>query len=428
MLRRYRKRAGLSQEALAGDAGVSVESIGALERGVRRAPHRDTVGALAIVLGLDETERAAFEETAERARARGTGPTLSSEPGPGRRLPSQATSLVGRGADVEAILALLGGARLVTVTGPGGVGKTRVALEAAGRSIRDGRTPYFVDLGSQADGVAAAGALAASFDAGFGDGGATLEALVAVLGSREALFVLDNCERVVADVAHVVSTVLRACPRIAFLATSRERLAVGGEAVYRLPGLETPNEVPATVREARRYDALDLFFERATAYDRTFVPTEASLEHAVDICRRLDGIPLALELAAARVATLGLSELRKRLHDGLDLSGGPRNLPARQRAISATIAWSYDLLGERERALLHAFAAFPDEFSLADACAASAPRFDAQAVTAALTSLVDKSLLGVVLADGVARYRMLRSLRAFALERAKAAGRADAIL
>ncbi len=427
MLRRYRKSAGLSQETLAERVGISTESIGALERGVRRAPHRDTVALLCVALELNEAERPEFEDAAARGRARtglkgGSGRAVSE-----RRLPLQTTSLIGRARDVEAIAALFEHARLVTVTGPGGVGKTRVALEVASRSLRGERPLYFVDLGALSDGSHVPVAIATMIRSDFGGRPATLEELVAELARTPAILFLDNCEHVVADTAHVVSTILRSCADISFLATSRERLAVGGEVVYRLPNLDTPRELPANLQDARRYAAVELFIERAASFDRAFVPSDASVDDLVDVCRRLDGIPLAIELAAARIATLGLHDLRERLRDGLELTGGARNLPARQQAIAATIAWSYDLLEQREQMLLQNLSVFPGDFTLAAARLVSMPELSPQETTDAIGALVDKSLLNAAFDKGVARYSLLGSVRAYAAERAKIAGRFDPI-
>ena len=311
LLRQYRTAAGFSQEHLAGEARISAESVGALERGTRRAPDRDTVALLASALGLGDRERAYLEAAAKRARARAfRGNGFAPEQAANRVLPLQPTSLVGRTQDLAAVSALLEQSRLVTIAGSGGVGKTRAALAVASSlpTARFGNI-RFVDLAPLTDGAFVGRAIASSLSASLGDAATTLDNLVASLRSSRVLFVLDNCEHLIGDVALVVSTIVRSCEYVSFLATSRERLAIDGEAVYRLPSLEAPAQFPTTIERARNYPALDLFIQRATALDRTIAFTDSAAEGIGEICRRLDGIPLAIELAAARVSTLGIDAL-----------------------------------------------------------------------------------------------------------------------
>jgi predicted ATPase len=424
LLRRHRTNAGFSQEHLVGLAGLSVESIGALERGTRRAPYRDTVGVLADALKLDADDRAALEATANAARSRGArNVPVTEPPPPNPHLPLQSTSFIGRNDDIAGITALLEESRLATITGSGGVGKTRTAIEVASRlPASRWRDIRFVDLSRLTDGALVTAAIAAALEL-LGDGAANVPDLVASLRSSEALLVLDNCEHVIAEVALFVSAALASCPGLAFLASSRERLAVNGEVVYRLPSLTVPLDVGLTLAEARNYAAVELFVQRATAIDRSAAFDDATVPGIVEICRRLDGIPLAIELAAARVQTLGVAALGARLREGLALSGAARNLPSRQQTVEATIRWSYDLLEEHERLVLQRLSLFVGGFTLA---AAESLRgvggIAASDVADLVSSLVDKSLVNVARAENYVRFGLLDSVRSFAFDRLRETG------
>ncbi len=400
-------------------ARLSVEAIGALERGTRRTPYRGTVALLAKALELNPEDRAKLEAAADGVRAR---PSPNSSEGQEaeskRRLPIQMTSLIGRQREAAEIIGMLDRSRLVTITGSGGVGKTRVTLEVASLAVSNDRPDIrFVDLSQISDGTLVAETVAAALGR-TSDQAASIEGLARALSSAQALLVLDNCEHLIADVAHLVSTLLRTCPGIAFLTASRERLAVQGEAVYRLPSLGLPTDRPPDLDRARHYDAIELFVQRATAIDHTIAFSDQDVGDICEICSRLDGIPLALELAAARVTLLGLAELRERIGEGLALTGGPRNLPARQQTMRATITWSYDLLNIDERRVLDRVSIFVGGFSLSAAeavCAAGDIATDS--IADILASLVDKSLVNVSRFEKAARFTLLDSVRSFALER-----------
>ena len=395
LLRRYRTAAGFSQEHLADLARISLESVGALERGTRRAPYRETVSALAQALALDEEQRAAFERAAEHGRARPGRIAGVEAAAPKRTLPRRFTSFIEREDDVEAITALLERSRLVTITGSGGVGKTRIAVELAER-LPAGRWDaiQFADLSELTDGNLVVTAIAPDLERSVAGSAPTLDALISVLEATRTLIVLDTCEHHIADVAQIVSKVLSACEHVSFLATSRERLGVYGEAVYRLPSLPLPDVVPATLDSARRYAGVELFLQRLAAIDNSFVIADDSIASIVDICRQLDGIPLAIELAAARVPSLGLRGLAGMLRQGRDPTQGERDLPARQQTMFATIAWSYNLLSDQERLFFQRLAPFAGGFTLAAAesvCASDG--VEASSIAILLASLVEKSLV-----------------------------------
>jgi predicted ATPase/DNA-binding XRE family transcriptional regulator len=419
LLRQYRTAAGFSQEHLADLARLSVEAIGALERGTRRTPYRGTVALLAHALELSPDDRAKLEAAVDGGRAR---PSRNASDGQKaeskRRLPIQATSLIGRQREVAEIIGMLERSRLVTITGSGGVGKTRVALEVASLALSDHRPDIrFVDLSPISDGALVAETVAAALGRTSDETG-SVDGLARALRSAQTFLVVDNCEHLIADAAHLVSTLLRTCPGVAFLTASRERLSVQGEAVYRLPSLDLPTEVPRDLDSARRYDAIELFVQRSAAIDHTIAFSDLDVGDICEICRRLDGIPLALELAAARVPRLGLASLRLRLDEGLALAGGSRDLPARQQTMRATITWSYDLLTPDERRLLERASVFAGGFTLAAAeVVCGADDIPRDAVADLIGSLVDKSLVNISRSEGLQRYVLLESVRSFAFER-----------
>lgn len=429
LLRRHRIAAGLSQEDLARKARVSAESIGALERGARLAPYRATVEQLASALKLSDDEGEAFEAAAARARVRSARAASPKNAEPHHKLPLEITSFVGRDDDVAEVLALLAKSRLVTITGSGGVGKTRVALEAARRRLteRTGEV-WFADLASLRDGSLIAGNIAFALRlpaAGFESVGA----LAGALARRRGLLILDNCEHLVAAAASVAHELLQHCPDVVVLATSRERLNVSGEAVFRLPSLSLPARAPLGIRQARSYASVELFVERAEAAGApSALFSDDNAAAVADVCRRLDGIPLALELAAASVPALGIADLRARLVQSLSTFGPRRDMPQRQQTMLATIAWSYDLLSDAEAQLLQRLSVFAGGFTL-DAAEAvcAAPPLDPASVPSALSSLVDKSLVAAVHEDERTRYALLESVREFGRERLESAGMREAV-
>ena len=416
LLKRHRLASGISQESLAERARISAAAVGALERGIRRAPYRDTVSLLATALGLSAAERAELEAAANRARGRqgrGAAPEVT------HNLRERLTSFVGREEELGAIETLLASHRLVTIMGSGGVGKTRTAVEVARQLLNQGREEvWFVDFSPITDGTFVAGAVASVLDVPLAQVSDPLPSLAAGLRARRMLLILDNCEHVIAEAAALAAAILRTCPDIVILATSRERLDIAGESVYRLPSLITPARAPATIDEAGAYPALRLFMDRATAIESRLVLTPERLATAGEICRQLEGIPLAIELAATRLPTLGFSGLNKRLKEHFVIAGGGRDMPGRQQTMLATIAWSFDLLSEHERVLLRRISIFSGGLTLEAAEAVCADDFIAvQSISELLSRLVDKSLLSVTLVDEHTRYGMLDSVRTFGAAR-----------
>ncbi|MEV8636196.1 BTAD domain-containing putative transcriptional regulator [Streptosporangium sp. NPDC051023] len=382
--------------------------------------------------------RTARQVTAERPVARypevlavgigtvtpGTIVPPAAVPVPRHALVAQLTSFVGRREELARVGALLEEGRLVTLTGPGGVGKTRLAVEAAARQPGEVR---FVDLAplSRAAEVAQAvfGALGLR-ETGLTPGPGrpqadSVERMIAALAGRRVLLVFDNCEHLVEAAAELAGRLLGACPGLRILATGREALGITGESLCPLPALAVPP--PGTpAREALGYPAVQLFAHRATAVLPGFAVDETSAEAVLRICRALDGQPLAIELAAARLRSLPVTEVAARLDDRFRLlSRGSRTAQPRHRTLRAVVEWSWDLLDETERTLAGRLTVFTGGATL-EAVSAVCGLPDGEVVEA-LTGLVDKSLVEV----SGARYRMLNTIRAFCAERLAEAGETE---
>jgi predicted ATPase/DNA-binding SARP family transcriptional activator len=332
-------------------------------------------------------------------------------------LPVQLTTFVGREREVATLRALLAGTRLLTLTGAGGSGKTRLALELAAREAASGPVVW-VELAP----VGEAGLLAQHVAAAFGireEGKRPVsEALVAELADRPVLVVLDNCEHVVDACAAFAESLLRACPGVRVLATSREALGVGGERAWLTPALSLPPE-DAGVDAALEAEAVRLFRERARDASPDFDVHAGNAGAVAEICRRLDGIPLAIELAAARVRVLPPEQIRQRLDDRFRLltTGGRTAIP-RHRTLRAVIDWSYDLLSAEEQALLQRLSVFAGSFSIEAAEAVCAGGdLHPDDVLDLISRLVDRSLLGMQEQHGRARYALLETVRQYAAER-----------
>jgi predicted ATPase/DNA-binding XRE family transcriptional regulator len=397
LLRQFRIAGGFSQESLAERAQLSREAVSALERSTRRAPYHVTVELLANALGLSAEHRAELELAAAHGRARST--SVSPAPGqPLHNLPLQLTSFIGRDRELGDLVSLLAKHRLVTVTGSGGIGKTRLALEVATQLLPSRVDEiWFIDLSSVRDGALVASKIAATMKIAFDRRGEPALALAQMLCGRKVLLVLDNCEHVITAVASVARAILQSCDTVTVLTTSRERIGIVGEATYRVAPL--PESMAAS-----------LFIERAILVEPLFTLTPPRAEIVNEICRRLEGIPLAIELTAARLPAFGLSGLRSRLGE------------TRQRTMRATIEWSYNLLSEPERVLLRRVAIFSGGLTLDAAEAVCAGEtLEAATVPDVLSSLVDKSLINVVLEEDAARYVLLETIRTFALERLEGA-------
>ncbi len=349
---------------------------------------------------------------------------------PGRathQSPRGPAALYGRDADLTSLRALLDAHALVTVVGAGGIGKSRLA-QAMALELADHRPDgaWMVELASLADPALLPHAVAQVLDIKVARQGAALEELVAGLAQRNLLLVLDNCEHLLDAAAALVQAVLQGAPKVRLLATSQEPLHLPSEQQYRVMPLSLPPE-PST-SNLREFGAIALFEARVQAVNPHFALTDENLATAVDICRRLDGLPLAIELAAARVATLGLGPVRDKLDARFKLlTGGSRATLRRHQTLRAALEWSHNLLDDAERAVFRRLGVFAGGFTmeLAQAVAGDA-ELDEWAVLDHLSALVDKSLV-VADAGEPPRYRLLESARAFALEQLAEGETADAL-
>lgn len=340
-------------------------------------------------------------------------------------LPRQLTRFIGRGREVAECERLLATTRLLTLTGIGGLGKTRLSLEIAeGRLARYPDGVWLVELAPLRDARLVVHAIASALGV-FEEGrGSLLAAVLKHVGTRRLLVVLDNCEHLLDECARVVKQLLQAAVGLTVVATSRERMHLAGETAYPLPSLSTPSA--HTLDALADSEAVRLFVDRASAAQPAFALSEGNAQAAGEICTRLDGIPLAIELAAARVRTFPVESIAQRLGDRFRLLkiGDPTLLP-RQQTLQATIDWSYDLLSAPERTLLHRLAAFTGGWTLdAAESVAAGPGIEAADFLDLHGRLVEKSL--VVAEPGLVRYRLLESVRLYALERLESSGEADA--
>lgn len=475
LLRQHRADAGLSQEALAERAGLSPRAIYGLEHGETH-PQRGTIERIVRALGLTAEQRAQLEDAArDRSGASAASPssgsavaasptrslpeggtrgppapsgrTLTASALPLHNLPAQVTSFVGREDELNEVTRLLGSARLVTLTGAGGCGKTRLALAVAGRVLRElADGVFFVSLAPLREPGLVAETVARALGAPLTEPRPARESLAEFLRPRRLLLLLDNCEHLL-DAAPLVSELLATCPGLTILATSRAALRLMGEHEHPVPPLPVPER--GLPPEALTLNpAVALYCERALASAPSFHLTAENAAVVAETCIVLEGLPLAIELAVARLRFVTPSTLLHRLGPLSELRGGPRDAPARHQTMRAAIAWSDALLPDDARTLFHRLAVFAGGFSESAASAVAGfgrtpPQVDETPPSPSrsedhasadpetdegLEALVEQSLLRVEPdLGGEPRYRMLETIRSFAWERLEASGEAETI-
>lgn len=424
LLQHRRRTLGLTQEELAENAELSVRQLAYLERG-QKVARPGTVQRLANALGLPDEDRAVLLAAAGVPVAQG-----GAEPRSVTNLPIQPTPFIGREREVAAITDLLRqeDIRLLTLTGPGGIGKTRLAIRVAQDSFDafpDG--VIYLPLAALTDSALVPSAVAAVLEVKESPGQPLLEALRTCLHGKEMLLLLDNFEHLL-PAASLVAELLAASRHLKVLATSRAVLHLAAEHNYAVPPLAVPDashlpSLPTFIQ----YDAVALFVERARAAQANFSLTEGNAPEVAELCRRLDGLPLAIELAAARTRLFPPTTLLRRLKNRLHLlTGGASDLPGRHQTLRATIDWSYSLLSAEEQTLFRRLSVFMGGCTMEAAEAVCSEGRDRQGeVLQGLDSLVDQSLLLVQVQDGEPRFGMLETIREYALERLEASGEAE---
>jgi predicted ATPase/DNA-binding XRE family transcriptional regulator len=422
LLKTLRVQAGLSQQALADRALISVQAVSALERGYRKAPYHATLERIADALALSDDARQTLEHSAQRSR----GPRADDKDlPPAHNLPRQLTSLLGLDEVVQEIAELVETAPLVSIVGTGGAGKTRTAVEVGMRLLH--RFPHgvwFVELAPLHDSDLVPRALASALRVQESPQRPLLETLFAYLAQKRLLIILDNCEHIISQARIVAGSLLRECPSVALLATSREILNVTGERTYLIPSLAIPKQRLPSPDEAVKYAAVALFADRVRAADSRFEVTAENVKPVVEICRRLDGLPLALELAAARASVLSPQEICDRLDRVFDvLTGGRHESVPRHATMRAVIDWSYELLSSQAQLLFERLAIFAGGFTLDTATTVCVDEnILQQDVLESLSSLIAQSLVMVDFANGGARYHLLEATRQYALEKLEKRG------
>jgi predicted ATPase/DNA-binding XRE family transcriptional regulator len=442
LLRQFRLDAGMTQQELAERANLSVEAISLLERGARTRPQRETVVLLGRALDLSPKRKALLVNAigiAHPSRQRANSEALSASllqlvrpdtiATARNNLPQQLTSFVGRQRELGEIEALLREHRLVTVVGSGGVGKTRVAVQL-GSSLLNGFPDgvWLADLAPLADATLTGSVVLTALQLASGTGSA-LDVIVANLKARRPLLIMNNCEHVIVQARDVAAGIVESCPYVRILSTSREALGVAGERVYRLPSLAAPPDSRGSARDTLPYDAVELFVDRALAVNAYFALSDDNAPDVAEICRRLDGIPLAIELAAARVNVLAPRQIARRLDQRFHLlTGGDSRALPRHQTMTALMDWSYDLLTAREQRFFESLSIFAGGCTIDAATTACAAEGEGEIqIVDLVASLATKSLLVAELTGNEERYRLLESSRQYARDKLAARGELDSV-
>jgi len=348
-------------------------------------------------------------------------PSLRSLDSLPNNLPLQVTSFIGRDEDVAEVKKLLEKTRLLTLTGSGGVGKTRLALQVGAEMLEEHPDGvWLVDLAGLQDSDLVVSEVASVLGVRVGADRSLSDSIIYALKPKRSLIILDNCEHLITAAAHIAGSIIKGAPNVRLMTTSREGLGIAGETIYRVNSLAIPKtNTEVTSANASGYGSIALFIDRATAANTRFMLSDADAKIVADICRSLDGIPFAIELAAARVKLMSVAHLAERLKERFRiLTGGDRTALPRQQTMRALVDWSYNLLNERERTILNRTAVFAGGWTLeAGSEICSDDQIEAWEVLDLLSSLVDKSLVVVELGGTTERYRLLESTWQYAREK-----------
>jgi predicted ATPase/DNA-binding XRE family transcriptional regulator len=428
-LRQRRRALDLTQQAFADQVGCARITLSRIEADTLK-PSKDLALLLLEKVGVPPSE---MEQWVYFARGQSDLPSKDVQPSPlsqhQTNLPASITSFIGRKKEQAEVIRLLETYRLVTLTGSGGVGKTRLSVKVGEQVVEnyaDG--VWLLELASLNDPALLAQNAAVLFGLATQTMSSFTDLLINFLRSKSALLILDNCEHLLDACARFAETLLKSCPFLKILATSREPLGIAGEAIYRVPSLQVP-DLQQVLDTFRNFESMRLFEERAKLAQFDF---SLSLENAfpvAQICHRLDGIPLAIELAAAKVGVFSTEQIAKQLDESFNLlTGGSRTALPRQQTLRASIDWSWNLLSDAERILLRRLSVFPGGFTLEAAGAiCRADDIENNNVLDILTHLANKSLLEKQGQDGEARYRLIEPIRQYADEKLLDASEVDRI-
>ena len=409
-LRQYRTDAGLTQEELAERAGLSVRALSDIERGISRAPYRATLHRLASALDLDPRRRGILD----RARKEPEGRLLTPRYG---TLPVPLSSFIGREQELGQLRTRLQTARLLTLVGVGGVGKSRLALQVA--AMVESEYPdgvAFVELASIHEADMVPHLLLRGLGIPEPPGRAAVDVLIETLRSQRVLVILDNCEHLIEACAQLVSRLLQLCPGVRVFATSRERLAVSGEVTWRVAGLAVPEAESPSVDELRQVESVSLFVQRGATVQPGFELTPDNASAVVEVCRRLEGIPLSVELAAAWLSVLTPEQIAERLDNAPELlTRRGREVDSRHLSLSATLDWSYRLLELNDQLLFDRLGVFAGEWTVDTATSVCAGMgTNARDVLPGLARLVDASLVVAEPRAATMRHRFLEPVKQYA--------------
>jgi predicted ATPase/DNA-binding XRE family transcriptional regulator len=435
-LKRRRSALGLTQEQLAVQLNCSTSALRKFESEERR-PSTEVVEQLAEVFNIPQEERKSFLRFARGDWQAMAGVEIEESPwrasriAPRSNLPASTTSFIGREKERSDIANLITKNRLVTLSGAGGIGKTRLSLETAHELLKifpDGL--WFIELAPVSDSALVPQAIVTTLGLIDQAGRSPQMILTDFLQARQALLILDNCEHLIQACAQLAETLLRACPNLHILATSREALGIAGETLYLVPALSTPDLVRVSLNILPDYEAVQLFVERAQSALAGFMLTHENALAIAQVCRQLDGIPLALELAAARSRMMSVEQIASHLDDRFHLlTGGARTALPRHQTLQAMIDWSHDLLTEPERVLLRRLSIFAGGWTLEAAESVCRDEdIEKYKILDLLTQLLNKSLIVAEREQGKdTRYHMLETIRQYAREKLWAAGEGEII-